>query len=314
MLMDEEMVDINIDSKGEILPQKNDKIALIDADTIVFASCTTLAITDELLPIEMYREDEWSEIIGDPGYNEKTHTISFLNMQEAMVHAQEKIDFILERTGCTDFELHFTIGRNSLPYKVDKNYKANRAGKPAPYGIMLLKEEFHGKYPDKVYMNTECEADHAVIAKKIKEYDKYVLCAVDKDVLKALPGTHFNYYQSTLYNIDMKWIENTEDEATRWCYIQTLMGDPGDGVIGLHGIGPKKAELTLKKCKTELDYWEAVVKMYEKHGRGIVDAITNMRLVDMKQVYFNESGDCITTLWKPGYTMERRLHEPYGMG
>jgi len=298
MLMDEEMVDINIDSKGEILPQKNDKIALIDADTIIFASCTTLAITDELLPIEMYREDEWAEIIGDPGYNEKTHTISFLNMQEAMVHAQEKIDFILERTGCTDFELHFTIGRNSLPYKVDKNYKANRAGKPAPYGIMLLKEEFHGKYPDKVYMNTEWEADHIVVCKKRDNYDKYVLCAVDKDVLKALPGKMFNYYQSTLYNIDMKWVENTEDEAMRRYYIQTLTGDDGDGVIGLHGIGPVKATTALRKCTTPEECWEGVVKMYEKHGRDIVDAITNMRLVDMRQLELVD-GEYKVKLWKP---------------
>ena len=33
-------IDIDLSSSGKVLPQKNDKIALIDADTIVFGACT----------------------------------------------------------------------------------------------------------------------------------------------------------------------------------------------------------------------------------------------------------------------------------
>ncbi len=295
----DDMVDINIDCKGEILPQKIDKIALIDADTVIFAACTTLAITDQLLPETMYTDEEWAEIITDPGYSEKDHTLSFLNMTDALRHAQEKIDFIMERTGCTDFELHFTIGRNSLPYHVDKEYKANRKGKPAPYGISLLKEEFHGLYPEKVHMNTMAEADHYVVCLKRDNPDKYILCSVDKDVLYGLEGKHFNYYQSTLYNIDMKWVTNTAEEAMKRYYVQTLTGDTGDNVIGLHGIGPKKAEAALRKCTTPGECWHVVVKLYERHGRGIVDAITNYRLVDMTQLKLDEDGVYQVKLWRP---------------
>jgi len=297
-LENEEMVDINIDCKGEILPQKNGKIALIDADTVIFATCSTLAVTDDLLPESFYTTDEWEEITSDPGYSERNNTLSFLNIEDALTHSKEKIDFILQRTGCVDFELHFTIGRKSFPYAVSKDYKANRLGKPTPYGIMLLKEKFHSLYPDKVYMNTEWEADHIVVCKKRDFPDKYILVAVDKDVLYTLEGKHFNYYQSTLYNIDMKWVTVTKDEAMRRYYIQTLTGDTGDNVIGLKGIGPKKAEKALKHCTTPEECWDVVVAMYEKSGRDIIDAITNMRLVDMTQLELIDN-EYKVKLWRP---------------
>lgn len=299
----DEMADINIDAKGVVLPQKSDKIALIDADTVIFASCSVLAWTEELLPESMYTKEEWEEILKSPGYIEELQVVDSINMEEAFIHSMEKLDFILERTGCKDFELHFTIGRKSFPYTmVSKDYKGNRTildiNDRAPFGIYALKQMFKEKFPDKVTMNTEWEADHIVVCKKRDNYDKYVLCAVDKDVLKALPGKMFNYYQSIKYNIDMKWVENTEDEAMRRYYIQTLMGDDGDNVIGIKGIGPKKAEKALKSCSNTEECWEAVVDVYEQHGRGIVDAITNMRLVDMRQLELVD-GKYEVRLWKP---------------
>ncbi len=296
---DEEFVDISIDSKGEVLPKKTDKIALIDADTIVFATCSVLEIKDELLPIGMYTPVEWDEIIETVGYVKEEHAVYYMNMAEALIHSEEKIDFILERTGCVDFELHFTIGRKSFPYtKVDSQYKGNRTD-PAPFFLRQLKEAMYEKYPNKVYLNTEWEADHIVVCKKRDFPDKYVLCAVDKDVLKALPGRMFNYYQSTKWKIDMKWIENTEEEAMKRYYVQTLMGDTGDNVVGIFGIGIKTAEKLLKNCKTPQECWKVVKHQYEVHKRGEVDAITNMRLVDMRQLELNDEGEYEVKLWMP---------------
>ena len=293
------IADINIDAKGVVLPQKTDKIALIDADTVVFSSCTVLEQVEELLPISFYTDEEWKEIQENPGYKEQDHTLSFINMEEAIIHAEDKIDFILERTGCKDFELHFTVGRQSFPYTmVDKEYKGNRDGKPTPYGLMALKEDMAYKYPQHAFLHTKWEADHIVVCKKRDNYDKYVLCAVDKDVLKGLAGDMFNYYQSTIYNIDMKWIHNTEEEAMKRYYHQTLTGDTGDNVIGLHGIGDAKATKALKDCTTDSECWDKVVEMYETNGRTIVEAITNMRLVDMRQLELVD-GKYEVKLWRP---------------
>jgi len=298
-LSTEEIADINIDTRGEVLPQKSDKIALVDADTVIFASCSVLEQVEELLPTDFYTDEEWKEIVADPGYSEERHTLSYINMEEAVTHSLEKLDYILARTGCKDWELHFTIGRESFPYTmVDKNYKGNRKDGVAPYGLRELKEEFAKRYTEKVTLNTKWEADHIVVCKKRDNWDDYVLCAVDKDVLKGLPGKHFNYYQSIRYGIDMKWVENTEEEAMKRYYVQTLTGDAGDNVIGLHGIGPKKAEKALAKCVNEAECWAKVVEIYEKNDRGIVDAITNMRLVDMRQLKLID-GEYEVDLWMP---------------
>ena len=302
MINDDEFVDVDIDCRGEQMPQKTDKIALIDADTVVFAACSVLEQVDELLPEDMYLKEEWEEIINNPGYSKERHTLSFMDIDEAIVHSLEKVQYIMDHTGCSDFEMHFTIGRKSFPYEVSKDYKANRLksdNKPPPYNLRAVKDELCEKFPDKVFAHTEWEADHIVVCKKRDNFDKYVLCAVDKDVLKALEGKMFNYYQSTRYNIDMKWIENTEEEAMKVYYLQTLTGDTGDGVIGLKGIGPAKAKKALAKCTTEEECWDAVVKMYESNDRDIVDAIMNYRLVDMKQLKLNEDGEYEVCLWKP---------------
>jgi 5'-3' exonuclease len=134
------------------------------------------------------------------------------------------------------------------------------------------------------------EADDAVVARKDALPDKYILCAVDKDVLYSLEGTHFNYYTSVKYDIDMKWIEVGKDQAMKHHFTQVLTGDPGDNVIGLHGIGPKKADKILADCTTPDECWKAVREAYEENGRNIIDAIINMRLVSMNQVkYYPET-------------------------
>jgi len=300
---DEEIVDITIDNKGVKLPKTGSKIGLIDADTIIYASCSMLTYTEELLPMDMYTDKELEDIHNDPGYIEELGVVDGIDLEDAFRHSMEKIDYILGRTGCKDFELHFTIGRKSFPYTmVSKEYKANRTqlsqeDRP-PYGIRLLKNLFLERFPGKVFLNDLWEADHIVVCKKRDEYDKYELIAVDKDVLKAIPGKMFNYYQSIKYNIDMKWIENTVEEARKRYYVQTLTGDAGDNVIGLKGVGPKTAEKTLANCETLIECWTAVLAMYVKKGRDEIDAITNMRLVDMKQLKLVD-GEYKVALWFP---------------
>ena len=294
--------EVDIDDMGYVLPEKTEQIALIDADTVCFASCTVFAGIDDLLPRDMYTDIEWAKIEKEPGFDEKNHCVRFINYEEAYAHSLDKINSIMERTGCSDFELHFTRGRESFPYTmVDANYKGNRDdnAEPPPFGLAGVKDMFVERFPDIAFNNYEWEADHIVVCKKRDFPEKYVLCSVDKDVYLALEGRHFNYYSSTKWNIDMKWVTNTEDDALRRYYIQTLTGDTGDNVIGLHGIGPVKAKKALAKCTTEAEMWKAVVKMYESHGRDIVDAITNMRLVDMRQLELNDEGQYEVKLWQP---------------
>ncbi len=296
--MSDDFVDIDLSPKGEILPKKNNKVALIDADTLVFASCVTLEIFEDLLPRDMYHEEEWAEIVMDPGYDEESNCLYYINLDEAEKHTQDRIDSILEATGCQSYELHFTSGRKSFRYDIDPMYKATRRDSRPPSGIIELRQRFADSGLG--YIHKDYEADDIVVALKRDNPHKYTICAVDKDVLYSLPGRHFNYYKSAQYGIDMKWIDVEPLDAMKHHYLQTLTGDSADNVPGIKGIGPKKAAKILDGLTNIKDMWSAVVTAYEDNNLTVIDAITNMRLVSMHQLLWNtKTNKYDIELWRP---------------
>lgn len=309
--MDNEMNDVSLDTRGGILPPKNDKIALIDADTIAFAAASSCEFSGELLVRDMYDDEEWALIETDPGYDAENHMMYSINLDEAVQHCMDKIGRILLQTGCKDFFLHFTVGRESFRYtKVDVEYKANRQidsqgnKTRAPFGLYQIKQMLCKKYPLKTKMWYECEADDAVWWLGNMYQEKYIVCAVDKDILGALEVEAFNYYERQEYihpksgnlikAIDMTF-QQSENPKEFWFH-QCLTGDSGDGIIGIRGVGPAKAAKILKTCQTDKERWDAIVLAYEKAGRGMIDALLNMRMVRLDQ--FNPE------------TMELKLFDP----
>lgn len=296
--MSEEMVDVTIGKGGKVLPAKHGKIALIDADTIVFAAATACEYCGDLLPRDAYTDEEWQLITQDPGYDSVNNLMYSIDIAQAIAHCTDKINRILENSGSVDFELHFTVGRESFRYtKVDVEYKANRQidsqGEKtrAPMGLYSIKQELCSMYPNSTFMWYECEADDAVWWLGNKYPDKYLVHAVDKDILGALPYEAFNYYERRAYKhpksgndieaIEMQFV--TANSTEDFWYRQCLTGDDGDGIIGVKGIGPAKAKKALKDCNTDKERWQAVVEIYEKNGRTMLDALLNMRMVRLDQ-------------------------------
>ena len=107
------MVDISLGSDGDILPEKNDLIGLIDADTIAFAAAEACQYEDHLLDRDMYTNEEWLVIINEPGYDEENNLVWRINIDEAISHCMNKISRIMDKTGCKHYHLHFTAGRES---------------------------------------------------------------------------------------------------------------------------------------------------------------------------------------------------------
>jgi len=300
--MDIEIVDIDLDGKGELATPKNDKIALIDADTIAYASCSVLEEEHDVLPESMLSEEELIAINNDPTLFTDKNGCKFtysINLESAFQHSMDKINYILEQTGCQKFELHFTGGRDNFRFKVYEMYKSNRVGEflRSPAGLKDLKQMFVDKGMGEIH--TEWEADDAVVAKKRFAPDKYILCAVDKDVIYSVQGTHWNYYSSEEYNIPMKWVEVDLLTAQKHHYHQTITGDSGDNVPGIHGVGKVGANKILKGLTSHMEMWEAVVAKYEEKGLTVIDAITTMRLVSMHQVTYNDKDGYVLNLWKP---------------
>jgi len=274
----DDIVDIDLDIDGEVKPPKNDKIALIDADTIAYTAALNSEVENEALPQEFYSEEEWAEI--EPKLNEDGMYYE-ADVVAGLAKAKEKIDRILDKTGCRDFELHFTGGKDNFRYSIYPEYKANRKNLRTPAGLVEIKEALIKHYEGKAFMHTGWEADDIVIYKKTQDPDKYILCAIDKDVYNSIEGKHFNYYESQHYDIEMKWVETDRYTAITWPFLQTLMGDVSDNVVGLKGIGPKRAQKIIDGKMTKKDLWLAVEEAYKMQGRSAEDALLNLNLVDM---------------------------------
>lgn len=294
----EEFVDIDLGIDGKPIAPENDLVALIDADTLAYTACLNTEVQESLLPRDMYTSDEWDEIVNNPNYDANNDCIWTINIDMAYDKAMEKLGKIYEKTGCRSCELHFTGGRENFRYQVKTDYKDNRTGMRTPTGLKELKAKLLENHCGTI--STEYEADDIVVYKKIKEPELYVMVAVDKDLLYSVPGRHFNYYESSKYDIDMKWMEVDEQTALRWAYIQCLVGDKTDNIEGIKGVGPAKAEKILAGCITHKDCWAAVVDAFDRAGKNMMEAIETMRLVNMYQLQYNkDTKKHFIKLWRP---------------
>ena len=272
-------------------------IALIDADTVAYLTCLFMEQKEELLPEAFYTPKEWEELKQDPGfYEDDEGTFIFRTDLDLLVEvAEEKIEEIQRATNTESFELYFSSGI-TFRHKLTNTYKANRLHMRYPEGLDWLKRELADKYPGG--MCDGFEADDMVVYLKRTNPKKYTLCAVDKDVINSVPGHHYNYYKSPQYNIEPKWVDIDATHATKWAYMQCLMGDSGDNIAGCPGIGKKRAATALEDAHLPCDMWKEVVKLYKKKGLTIKHAIETMRLVNMHQLK-EKDGQYKIELWEP---------------
>lgn len=290
------IVDIDFDSFGVPKAPKSDKIALIDADTVIFTACLRAEYMEELLPKEFYDDAVYSMLIKHPYYDAEKHAIAKLNEEVAIAEIKSKLERIMDRTGCESYELYLTWGRDNFRYHIHKDYKANRATVRVPPGLNQMKMWAVNKMGARLC--DKWEADDEVVYLKKKHPDRFLLCAIDKDVLNSVPGKHFNYYESSKFNIDMKWVETEQEDARLWLYKQCIMGDDSDNIKGCKGIGPKKVEKFIKPGMTDDELWQGVVAAYKSVGRTALDAAINMNLVNM-HLLVEEDGELRIKQWLP---------------
>ena len=233
---------------------KNDKILLVDADTIVYATCSTL------------------EVEVDDGEYE-------IDLELAERVFIEKISFMKNRVGCGELEVFFS-GPNNFRYSIFPTYKQNRKKMRHPEGRKELTALLTEKY-ENCYTTDGWEADDEVVYRKHNFPDKYLLSAIDKDVIGATPGRHYNY------NKDI-FIVTSRESAVFWPYLQCITGDTSDGLKGVPGIGPKKALGFINEEMNEEELWKGVVEAYTSKGLSEKDALVTMYMVNMHQLHENK--------------------------
>lgn len=184
-------------------------------------------------------------------------------LEEAIDGINTRINHILEQTGAEHYAGFLTIGR-CFRYKIAKSkpYKYNRTGASKPPIFYALKAYLQ-QSPHMFISIDGLEADDAVAiyAAEVKAAGNMpIICSPDKDVLKQIPGTHYNFQKAEM-------ITTSNSEAVVFLWKQTLMGDSTDGIPGIPGLGPKTADKIIDSKPDVLTYAQIVIDKYvEKFG------------------------------------------------
>ena len=214
---------------------------------------------------------------------------AFATQDYSYKEAEEKVDELMEYIisdtvefpfpSKDDFQTYLT-GKTNFRFDIAKShpYKGNRKDTEKPKHLASARQHMMNKYDAIVSENEEADD---LIAKAAAALDyNCVVASIDKDMLQ-LPCWHFNFGRN-------EWTKVEPFDGLKFVYHQMLTGDRADNIVGLQGIGPKKADKLLQDCHTEEDLWTTVLKAYDGDTERLVE---NARLLWLRR-YDNE-------LWEP---------------
>ena len=179
------------------------------------------------------------------------------------------INQMLEETGADTYKIYLT-GKGNFRYKVREDYKANRKGADKPVHYQLVRDYLVKKF--KAQVVDGMEADDALA---LGQQSDTAIASIDKDLL-MVEGRHYNYGKCT-------WQDVTAKQGEYFFYKQMLTGDRVDNIIGIRGIGEKKASKLLDTTPRK-DWDETIIKLYMKEFEdGYHRAVQNTQLLWMLQ-------------------------------
>ena len=218
-------------------------ILLVDADSLIFASCYRKRENpdDELY----YTEIEDSRAKFDEQF------MSIVN------HLEEKYPI--------DKVLTFSGSKGNFRKLITKKYKANRKKQELP---PLLDEmhQFVKDHYDSIWgYGVETDDMVARYWKQISDdigRDEVMIVSIDKDY-KQFPCLMYNYHYKHKEILDI-----SEEEAMYNFYSQMIEGDTADNVNYFKGKGKKFAEKHFKDCTTKYQYTRKLYELFKQEYKG----------------------------------------------
>ena len=158
---------------------------------------------------------------------------------------QKIVNLVISNTAHNDAELNYYFSckldnnfRNKFPSVIP--YKGNRADLPKPYWKDVIIKDFFNDGPKiGLERDNDLEADDliGIAATEGKTFIRPIIASVDKD-LNTIPGVHVNWDKESVY-----WVD--EELARMNFYKQVLTGDAADNIVGIKGIGDRRASKIL---------------------------------------------------------------------
>ena len=161
---------------------------------------------------------------------------------------------LFELVTCDEYEAYLT-GSNNFRYAVAKTvpYKGNRVHEK-PVMLQMLREYAVKDWGFIIVDGIEADDAVGILA---TERPDCVMVHIDKDI-DMIPGKHYNFVKRVWYDVN-------EFEAIHKFYMQLLMGDRTDNILGVKGVGLKKAEKLLAEATNEKELYNICLRSYENN-------------------------------------------------
>lgn len=166
----------------------------------------------------------------------------------------------------------FLTGDGNFRYDIAVTYpyKGNRSEREKPRHLKFVRNYMMEAYSGT--MSYGEEADDLIAMEATRCGPTTVIASIDKDMLQ-IPCLHYNFKRDEWHSVD-------EFDGLRFFYSQILTGDTADNIVGLHGVGPVKANRILEECEDEDALWEAVINAYNGDLDRVVE---NARLLWLRR-------------------------------
>ena len=218
-------------------------ILLVDADSLIFASC--------------YRKRETPD-----------DELYYTNIEDSRAKFDEQFMSIvnhLEEKYPIDKILTFSGSKGNFRKLITPKYKANRKKQELP---PLLNEmhQFVKDHYDSIWgYGVETDDMVARYWKQISDdigRDEVMIVSIDKDY-KQFPCLMYNYHYKHKVILDI-----SEEEAMYNFYEQCIVGDTADNVNYFKGKGKKFAEKHFKDCTTKYQYTRKLYELFKLEYKG----------------------------------------------
>jgi hypothetical protein len=288
------------------------KLAILDGDSFIWRCAASVEET-------VYADKHDKEVTeygmagrtDIPGLHKEvkvgTYAAAVLNLRNCIKRS-------VAYAGADDFVLVLSSPDNpSFRYDIAKirPYKGNRVGKRKPAHLDALRNVCLRDFGGETTRGGD-EADDYLswcTRELSEEKDEFVIIGNDKD-LNQIPGHHFDWVNEEAYHL-------TDEECRLFLWMQVLVGDTSDNIVGCWQMGYAKAEQFMQKWGEMPDdeLWDQIVdafrKSKKKKGCPYVKmdaedaALETMRLVRLRQTEGEE-------LWTPPKKILRITQENNG--
>lgn len=218
-------------------------ILLVDADSLIFASC--------------YRKRETPD--SEKFYTDISDSRNKFDEQFMQIvnHLEEKYTI--------DKVLTFSGSKGNFRKLITKNYKANRKKQELPPLLHPMHNYVKQQYDSIFGFGVETDDMVARYWHKLTEQfgrNEVMIVSIDKDY-KQFPALIYNYHYKHKEILDI-----SEDEALYNFYEQMIMGDTADNVNYFKGKGKRFAEKYFIDCQTKYQYTRKLYELFKKEYKS----------------------------------------------